>query len=73
MWGEDKWADKSTFTCQTCMFFVPRGIIGRCRRRAPSIQGWPVVHPTDWCGDHKVDEDKFDDRKPKTARTIDPR
>lgn len=59
MWGEDKWANKNTFVCQTCMFFVQRGIIGRCRRRSPTLNGWPVMHLTDWCGDHKIDEDKL--------------
>lgn len=32
--------------------------IGRCRRRAPTMSGYPVVYPTDWCGDHKLDEEK---------------
>jgi len=27
---------------------------GRCRRRAPTLGGWPVMFPTDWCGDHKL-------------------
>jgi hypothetical protein len=33
--------------------------IGRCRRNAPSIKGYPAVFPTDWCGEHKTDEDKL--------------
>jgi hypothetical protein len=33
--------------------------IGRCRRHAPTMNGYPVVHPTDWCGDHKLDETKI--------------
>jgi len=32
--------------------------IGRCRRHAPTISGYPVVYMTDWCGDHRLDENK---------------
>lgn len=32
--------------------------IGRCRRNAPTIKGYPVVFNTDWCGEHKLDETK---------------
>lgn len=32
--------------------------IGRCRRRAPTMNGYPVVFSDDWCGDHKIDENK---------------
>lgn len=35
------------------------GDTGRCRRRAPTMNGYPVVFETDWCGDHKVDENKI--------------
>ncbi|OPY72463.1 MAG: hypothetical protein A4E63_01206 [Syntrophorhabdus sp. PtaU1.Bin050] len=31
---------------------------GRCRRHAPTMNGYPVVFVNDWCGDHKVDENK---------------
>lgn len=34
----------------------PRGPIGRCRRHAPTMNGYPVVFASDWCGDHKLDE-----------------
>lgn len=37
----------------------PRGRIGRCRRHAPTMNGYPVVFETDWCGDHKMDETKL--------------
>ena len=30
--------------------------IGRCRRHAPTMTGYPVVYITDWCGDHKLGE-----------------
>jgi hypothetical protein len=33
--------------------------MGRCRRHAPTLSGWPVVFVNDWCGDHKIDEGKF--------------
>lgn len=31
---------------------------GRCRRHAPTLNGFPAVYGTDWCGDHKLDEEK---------------
>jgi hypothetical protein len=30
--------------------------LGRCRKHAPTINGYPVVFVNDWCGDHKMDE-----------------
>jgi hypothetical protein len=33
--------------------------LGRCRRHAPTMNGYPVVFANDWCGDHKIDENKF--------------
>jgi hypothetical protein len=30
--------------------------LGRCRRHAPTMNGFPVVWESDWCGDHKLDE-----------------
>jgi hypothetical protein len=59
----DNWQHRSTgMRCQTCMWFVqkpgPRAEIGRCRRHAPTMHGYPVVFVTDWCGDHKLDETK---------------
>ncbi len=35
---------------------VERGRIGRCRRHAPTMAGFPVVFESDWCGDHKLTE-----------------
>jgi hypothetical protein len=32
--------------------------VGRCRRHAPTMSGYPVVFRSDWCGDHKLDENK---------------
>ena len=37
----------------------PRRMIGRCRRHAPTMSGYPVVYEDDWCGDHKLDENKI--------------
>jgi len=34
-------------------------ILGRCRRHAPTMNGYPAVFNTDWCGDHKLDENKI--------------
>jgi hypothetical protein len=44
------------------MWFVLKapGQLGRCRRHAPTLAGYPVVFPTDWCGDHKLDEHKLE-------------
>jgi hypothetical protein len=33
--------------------------LGRCRRHAPTMNGYPVVFVNDWCGDHKIDEVKI--------------
>lgn len=58
----DPWVHRSEYMrCSSCMWFVPKAgsrILGRCRRRAPIMNGYPVVFPTDWCGDHKLDENK---------------
>lgn len=65
----DPWKHRSDgMKCKTCMWFVikegqnlrtPDHSIGRCRRHAPSMNGYPVVFANDWCGDHKVDENKM--------------
>lgn len=50
---KDNWIHKSKeMTCGTCM----HNCSFRCRRHAPTMQGWPAVYPTDWCGDHKLDK-----------------
>lgn len=57
---EDPWRNRSErMKCRTCMWFVHKvegTVIGRCRRHAPTMSGYPVVTVTDWCGDHKVNE-----------------
>lgn len=56
----DNWRDRSTsMKCTTCIYYVPKkNDVGRCRRRAPTLNGWPVMIEMDWCGDHKIDEAK---------------
>lgn len=61
--AEDNWKSRiKGMKCKTCMWFVPKGDsamdIGRCRKHAPTLGGWPVTYSSDWCGDHKIDEDK---------------
>ena len=59
MSSPDPWAHRSEkMKCASCMWYAPKGEgkIGRCRRRAPSMSGYPAVFPTDWCGDHKLNE-----------------
>lgn len=70
----DPWRHRSKgMKCGTCMWNVTkvgtpdeprkdsseRGLLGRCRRHAPSMNGYPAVFETDWCGDHKLDENKI--------------
>lgn len=67
--GADPWVNRSEgMKCRTCIWFVAKvnllpmkpeaPIVGRCRRHAPTMNGYPVVYQTDWCGDHRVDENK---------------
>ena len=57
----DLWQHRAAkLRCATCMWYVPKGqlTLGRCRRHAPTLNGWPAVFTGDWCGDHKLDETK---------------
>jgi hypothetical protein len=63
---DDPWKFRSSgMKCATCMWFVIKisetriSATGRCRRHAPTMNGYPVVYVDDWCGDHKVDENKI--------------
>ncbi len=60
--ADDPWIHRSAgMKCQTCMWFVAKEgkiTLGRCRRHCPTMNGYPVVFPSDWCGDHKLDETK---------------
>lgn len=63
----DKWAHRSKgMKCKTCMWFAEKHsnklgtpAFGRCRRHAPTMNGYPAVFGGDWCGDHKLDENKI--------------
>ena len=66
---KDNWKHRSLgMVCKTCVFFVRKKRenceeeklqLGRCRRNAPTMKGFPVVFGTDWCGDHRLDENKI--------------
>ncbi|MEE9220022.1 MAG: hypothetical protein V3U34_00595 [candidate division NC10 bacterium] len=63
---EDNWKHRSeNMRCRSCMYYVPKTVpggdheLGRCRRHAPTMSGWPAIFPADWCGDHKLDEGKL--------------
>lgn len=59
---KDNWKHRAAgMRCGTCTSFVlkePSETVGRCRRNAPTMKGFPVVFVTDWCGEHKLDETK---------------
>ena len=63
----DPWKHRSQgMKCKTCMWFVAKHAdgrlgcdLGRCRRHAPTMNGYPAVFVNDWCGDHKLDENKM--------------
>ena len=68
--SNDPWKHRSSgMKCRTCMWFVPKVTkqdtdapafvpnVGRCRRHAPTMSGYPVVFVDDWCGDHKLNEE----------------
>jgi hypothetical protein len=66
----DNWSNRiKERTCKTCVSYIEKTpvdternyvMVGRCRRHAPVVgEGYPVVFPTDWCGDHKLDENKL--------------
>lgn len=56
----DPWIHRSVrMRCRTCMFYVlkePSRELGRCRRHAPTVDGFPMVYTNDWCGDHELHE-----------------
>jgi len=64
----DNWKHRSAkMSCRTCMWFVSKApadpmaetSIGRCRKHAPTLNGWPTMFESDFCGDHKLDENKM--------------
>lgn len=58
----DPWEHRSEhMRCKTCVWSVlkkPSKKVGRCRRHAPMMNGFPVIFTNDWCGDHRLDETK---------------
>ena len=66
---------KKGMVCSTCIFFVEktplfdyksidmpvdsRGRFGRCRHNAPTIKGFVPGFESDWCGEHRLDENKL--------------
>lgn len=64
--SEDNWKHRSAgMVCASCMWYVYKEAeekpkhLGRCRRHAPTMNGYPAVFGNDWCGDHKLDETKI--------------
>jgi hypothetical protein len=62
---KDPWKHRgASMRCASCMWFAPKVVgdvaspLGRCRKRAPTLDGYPAVFNEDWCGDHKLDETK---------------
>ena len=52
----DNWQNRqSNMRCESCMHYCDY----RCRRHAPTMQGFPAVYPSDWCGDHKMDKERM--------------
>lgn len=64
---DDMWRHRSAgMKCSSCMWFAIKvaegntpASLGRCRRHAPTMAGFPAVFTADWCGDHKLDENKL--------------
>ena len=58
--NKDPWANRDEgMRCGTCIYFMKKGfsIVGRCRRHASTMQGYPVVFVDELgCGDHKLSE-----------------
>ena len=65
--SNDPWKNRSEgMRCKTCVHYVTKAAddhvqtgIGRCRKHAPTMNGFPVVFEDDWCGDHRLDENKY--------------
>ena len=71
MAGPDPWAHRAIgMRCATCMWFARKGetALGRCRRHAPTHNGYPAVFTSDWCGDHKLDETTLDRDQPTATK-----
>ena len=64
----DNWQNRqSNMSCESCMHYCNY----RCRRHAPTMQGFPAVYLSDWCGDHKMDKECMrQQRQPQRAGAI---
>jgi len=50
----DNWEKRNIeMICENCAFYINY----RCRKHAPTMNGFPAVYPTDWCGDHRLSKD----------------
>jgi hypothetical protein len=66
----DLWRHRSSsMLCGSCMFFLNY----RCRRRAPTLDGWPAVFPDDWCGDHKLCKETMVNMPSERERNAEPK
>lgn len=64
--SDDNWKHRSeNMRCGTCMYFNNY----RCRRHAPTMQGFPAAYSTDWCGDHKLDKESVRESELKETQT----
>jgi hypothetical protein len=66
---QDPWEGRNAgMRCKSCVFFCPKGTFaneakgafGRCRRNAPTLKGFVPVWGMDWCGEHRLDENKLE-------------
>ncbi len=60
---QDEWANRvEEMRCRTCFFFVRKGnsSMGRCRRHAPTMNGFPIAFADGWCGDHRLSEKAYE-------------
>lgn len=61
---KDNWDHgNDNMRCATCLWSHRKtdGML-RCRANAPTVKGWPVMFDDDWCGEHKLDGNKLEDR-----------
>ena len=66
----DNWKHRGRgMRCETCISFVVKeredreagdNPLGRCRRYAPTMRGFVPVFSNDWCGEHRLDENKVE-------------
>lgn len=52
-------------SCQSCQFYLAEWPnAGRCRIRAKTVNGFPVVECSEWCGEWKMAFPKKDNANP---------